>query len=314
MELEARVQALEQELQILKNQIQATLLDIQAQLLTNAYPSLRTEETQPTAAPSPIYQQIKPEPEIKVEEEQPEVISTAKVRKVSLDQVRGKQNAKSLPPTQQPEEQMDWDAVNEWEKWASSKVKEIGVSRTQTLIHMYAQNGRFTQQVADILLQVVSLYEEETIVPPQNGNSRPHLTPASQPQAAAPRQTVPTSKSQPVASVKSANTLKKQLAPKPQSVTVDAKPATPSKPQSAVKAKPAPRPQAVKSAQQTSGTQSKTKKITSVQPVVSQEKRTAPLDVVKTTEHEDESRTLILKLMAGIQNAGAGVKRGNKRG
>lgn len=44
MNLEKRVQLLEQELQILKNQIQATLLNIQEQLLTNAYPSLRAND------------------------------------------------------------------------------------------------------------------------------------------------------------------------------------------------------------------------------------------------------------------------------
>lgn len=43
MDNEQRIQALEQEIQLLKAQIQGTLLDIQAHLLTNAYPSLRTE-------------------------------------------------------------------------------------------------------------------------------------------------------------------------------------------------------------------------------------------------------------------------------
>ncbi|MFN8418742.1 MAG: hypothetical protein U0528_05810 [Anaerolineae bacterium] len=42
MTTEERLQLLEQEMQLLKNQIQAVLLDIQDQLLTNAYPSLRT--------------------------------------------------------------------------------------------------------------------------------------------------------------------------------------------------------------------------------------------------------------------------------
>jgi hypothetical protein len=43
MELEHRVKVLEQEVQILKNQIQAALLDIQEQVLVHYYPSLRTE-------------------------------------------------------------------------------------------------------------------------------------------------------------------------------------------------------------------------------------------------------------------------------
>jgi hypothetical protein len=43
MDLEQRMQALEQELAILKNQIQATLLDIREQVLNNSYPALRAE-------------------------------------------------------------------------------------------------------------------------------------------------------------------------------------------------------------------------------------------------------------------------------
>jgi hypothetical protein len=49
MNLEQRVQALEQELAILKNQIQATLLDIREQVLNNSYPALRAES--PLAEP-----------------------------------------------------------------------------------------------------------------------------------------------------------------------------------------------------------------------------------------------------------------------
>jgi len=53
MDLEHRVQMLEQELQILKGQIQATLLEIQEHLLTNAYPALRAEEPPRTAGSNP---------------------------------------------------------------------------------------------------------------------------------------------------------------------------------------------------------------------------------------------------------------------
>jgi hypothetical protein len=45
MELEQRVKMLEQEVEVLKHQLQTTLLDIQELLLTNAYPSLRSEES-----------------------------------------------------------------------------------------------------------------------------------------------------------------------------------------------------------------------------------------------------------------------------
>jgi hypothetical protein len=50
VELEQRVQALEQELKLLKNEVQATLLDIQEQLLSRRYPALRAAEvTRPEA-------------------------------------------------------------------------------------------------------------------------------------------------------------------------------------------------------------------------------------------------------------------------
>lgn len=48
MNLEQRVQALENEVAVLKNQIQTTLLDIQAMLMTNAHPALRGEAQTPS--------------------------------------------------------------------------------------------------------------------------------------------------------------------------------------------------------------------------------------------------------------------------
>jgi len=57
MNLEQRVETLEQELQVLKNQIQATLLDLQEFMLTNSFPTLRADEqaapSQPAPAPAP---------------------------------------------------------------------------------------------------------------------------------------------------------------------------------------------------------------------------------------------------------------------
>ncbi|MCC7446396.1 MAG: hypothetical protein IT324_03220 [Anaerolineae bacterium] len=53
MDLEQRVQVLEQEVQVLKNQIQATLLEMQEYLLTNAHPSLRAEDTPRSSSARP---------------------------------------------------------------------------------------------------------------------------------------------------------------------------------------------------------------------------------------------------------------------
>lgn len=60
MELEKRVEILEQELQVLKNQIQATLLEMQELLLTNKFPALRADapvepqQSMPTSQPRAI--------------------------------------------------------------------------------------------------------------------------------------------------------------------------------------------------------------------------------------------------------------------
>lgn len=85
MELEKRVELLEQELQILKNQIQNTLLGIQEQLLTNAYPSLRAEETpaRSQAAPAaPVQIPASPAANPVAEDDDEEALP--KVRRVSL--------------------------------------------------------------------------------------------------------------------------------------------------------------------------------------------------------------------------------------
>ncbi len=65
MNLEQRVQILEEEVQLLKNQIQTTLLVIQEQILSNTYPSLRGEEAGSYQADhmpetSPLVQVVKP--------------------------------------------------------------------------------------------------------------------------------------------------------------------------------------------------------------------------------------------------------------
>lgn len=239
MNLEKRVQNLEQELQILKNQIQATLLTIQEQLLTNAYPSLRandvssdSDEVHPPHSPSPPRQepvygntdQTGPNSIRQVSLNRPKGNSAATsaviddddppeadaptpvVRKVSLEEVdpmpshRQQSFATSMhqqPPrpvehhngrhrNPQPEVmyenddnfnpdefvydgtssapfivETDWETLANLEEWAANKVDAIGVTRTQKLIHVYGQQGRFTHQIMSALLQFVLLYEEE---------------------------------------------------------------------------------------------------------------------------------------------------------
>src|SRR5690242_17235414 len=91
MDLEHRVQMLEQEHQILKGQIQATLLDIQEQLLTNAYPALRAEEALQPMPPVPDTPPIKtsrPQAQIDLiddEEDTEDIPAPSIVKRVTLE-------------------------------------------------------------------------------------------------------------------------------------------------------------------------------------------------------------------------------------
>jgi hypothetical protein len=166
VDLEKRVQALEQEVQVLKNQIQATLLDIQEQILTNAYPSLRAESTfvpaNPTPVPGPVRQQPKDEPpNLPPEEESPAPV----IRKVSLE------NIPSAPaieppsfaalPDSPPVPEIDWSSLAKVEEWVCNRVEKLGTRRTRKLIGMYSGEGRLTPKVADALLRLVDLFEED---------------------------------------------------------------------------------------------------------------------------------------------------------
>lgn len=96
MEAEQRIQALEQEVQILKTQIQSILLDIQSHLLTNAYPALRGHHTASSSSEDEDdddeYDRAAPAP---------------KVRKVSANSIPAKQeHAAPQQAFAEPEEQM----------------------------------------------------------------------------------------------------------------------------------------------------------------------------------------------------------------
>lgn len=123
MNLEQRVQALEQELQILKHQIQATLLDIREQLLNNTYPELRAENAPPTQPTGPISAQpssgltdsspvkqvslstVKPVPE----DTNSDNVSLVNVRRISLEDI-----ASDLDEQQHPAQRVNprWAADN----------------------------------------------------------------------------------------------------------------------------------------------------------------------------------------------------------
>lgn len=111
MDLEHRVQMLEEEVQILKNQIQATLLDIQEHLLTNKYPALRADSaavpeiSSPPAKPAAQVVTVPVQPEQAIDlPEEPEILTPppAVIRKVTLDNLTAPANSPRQPEPEPP--------------------------------------------------------------------------------------------------------------------------------------------------------------------------------------------------------------------
>ena len=270
MDLEKRVEALEQEVEILKNQIQATLLDIQEQILTNAYPSLRSG-TSTTAdglrgpdetRPSPI-KTFRPHEETGSDTPPMNGVTMTDVRKVSLDALD--RAPAPAPVAESQAKPVDWSTMDELEEWLSVKVEKIGPERTRQLIHMYHENGRFEADMVDTLIRFVDLYDGESNRPFEvEQAARPSPPPAPQPRPSA--------------------------APKPQA-----------RPRKAVAG-----PRKAASTQQTTA---------SPKPVVApktEHHEAAPADAAESKEPVSEERATVLRLIAGIYNAGAGVKWGKK--
>ena len=176
MDLEKRVQALEQEVEVLKNQIQATLLDIQEQILTNTYPSLRSgsmpsanepvgDETISSRPPVKVFRPETDETNMELPEDD---LLAAVVHKVSLENepvlvpnsLPAQDHRPAVPAAIEPQvEPVDWSFVDEWEDWVSSKVAKVGAERTRELIDVYCESGRFEPGAVDILLQLVDFYD-----------------------------------------------------------------------------------------------------------------------------------------------------------
>ncbi len=104
MELEQRVKMLEQEVEVLKHQIQTTLLDIQEQLLTNAYPSLRSEDGPEVSRSASLSNRRSAQPAGEAEDREQEAHETSIVRKVSLNAAKA-QSVEEETSEQDPEEQ-----------------------------------------------------------------------------------------------------------------------------------------------------------------------------------------------------------------
>ena len=295
MDLEHRVEALEKELQILKAQIQSTLLDIQEQILTNAYPTLRAENAAPerpaapTAAPITI---LSANPEAAAQPAQGAQPPAAaedtglKVRKVTLnnfDDLPAEPPAREQPARRESSVQavqdLDMTALSRLEDWATEKLEHMGVARTKQLIRMYGEQGRFSPDVEATLLKFVSIYEETTgplpSLPARSNGSR----------KSAPTSRMPASRSSEPRSVPGESEPPRR---KPSPAAAD-NPAI-----KTVPADPTPRKQA-------SG-----KPEAKASPVPPPAKPAHPPN--PDAEDDDDQASVVLKLIAGIHNAGAGVK------
>jgi hypothetical protein len=272
---EHRVEALEQEVEILKNQIQATLLSIQEHLLTHAHPELRPEsappsEQPPGSGPSAPYarmQTISANP-------QPETSPSQSI--IAAPQARA---------TAPQAAAVDWKTMAELEEWTSNRIDKMGAEQTRALIGAYAQKGRFSPEIANALLEFVSVYENS--MAPTIPHRPASFNPVARPKPAQPVQAAP---------------VVKAVAQPPKQPTASPKrPAQPAKPASA-----APRPAESNGKVAASKTQAQNRKVGSNQSAPKAAKQTTP--ATDTEAGGEQSSNLVLRLIAGVSNAGAGVK------
>ena len=141
MGLEERVSALEQEVKILKNEIQSTLLEIQEQILSQRYPSLRSDDASPFHAGTPSQEPDAVPAWMKLVQEEP----------VAVD---GEVGAR-------PTSRASAEILAEVLEWVGETVEQIGLERTKRIIDIYVTNQHLPSSVRDGLLQVVALSTAE---------------------------------------------------------------------------------------------------------------------------------------------------------
>jgi hypothetical protein len=299
MDLEQRIQALEQEVQILKNQIQATLLDVQEQLLTNAYPSLIAADSSPSNDTGQSFNPPQRQylhtvaPEDSTEEDAS--ASPMNVRRVSLNDLQGtpapegrhsqatetSPEFRPTPTPTQPIQSADWSTLTELEDWVSNKVEKMGVERTRKLVHMYAEKGHFAPDVAESLFEIVSLYDRPSRKPASNHhNNGNHHSGTSTSQRAKPSREAQRPKAR--SSRPAGRPTVQRSQPRPQ-------------PAPQRNYQPAPRPN--------NGREQ-----------ITRSEATITNDDSYMIDEQEQSQNLVLRLIAGVQNAGAGVKWSKKHG
>ena len=197
MDLETRVRRLENEIKVLKNEIKDTLLDIREQILIHYYPSLRAEETPPASSRehAPIYHQASPkevagQPYQSVQtpaaraEPGPDTHRRADRREalpqedvLTLEPTFPEDKKGPSPPPGRPpspsEGRLDQATLIGLAGWVSNGIRRIGREGTGKVVEIHARAGHLTPEVKDILLQFVSLINEEN--PPEEAGMKEML-------------------------------------------------------------------------------------------------------------------------------------------
>lgn len=160
MDLEQRVQLLEQELEILKNQIQHTLVDIQETVLSQTYPSLRAEVSAPVVELRPVETPIlstitsndSPSQNGNSKGPVPPTDATSPiVRRVSFGDITHPPDQQTVPMRRKSEK----SPAQRLETWAIKRINRIGVEQTRWQVYQYADQGRVSAKARDYLLNFI---------------------------------------------------------------------------------------------------------------------------------------------------------------
>jgi hypothetical protein len=273
--LEQRVQALEQELQILKNQIQTMLLDIQEQVLSNTYPSLRSGEPMPQNPPASIRPQ--PEPDEPVRAFTP-------VRSVSFNDFNNDNDDESpaleAPPVKSKRRKSHHEDNPEDDHWQiMADLEDWAKKKIETI---------GPQKTAEL----IRAYAVKGRFTPEESDTLIDfvmLHVAAQPDAPTqPRRPAPF----------------EATARPPQNARVQAASAPSAQPPTRPVQSPVPQPKPAKS-------KAARKRLANRQEQTVAAKPENPPEAEKQTV---ENESLVLRLIAGVQNAGAGIRWGRDDG
>lgn len=171
---------------------------------------------------------------------------------------------------------IDWEMMADLEEWASEKLEALGVEKTVELIHNYAAKGRFPEEAHEALLEFVEFQNGLRSTPPPSPRRPSPAAGVPQPNPARKAPVIARPTVQPAAP-----------APRQQPVAVPQPKPNQSKPKSPKTAKPEAQ-------------------------VVQPRPAPAPAEPsAKPRKAADESsQGLVLRLIAGMQNAGAGIRWG----